>query len=94
MNNILITPRKYVQGPGALKELGTLVSIIGKKPLLLWDKTVKGIIGQTVIDSLNAAKIEFVDVDFQGDCTRGEVDRIVGIIKESGADILLFDNRE
>jgi glycerol dehydrogenase len=87
MNNVLITPRKYVQGPGALKELGSYISILGKKPLLLWDKTVKGIIGQTVMDSLKVAKIEFVDVDFQGDCTRGEVSRIVEIIKESGADI-------
>ncbi len=87
MNNILITPRKYVQGRNALKELGDLISILGKKPLLLWDKTVKGIVGQTVIDSLKAAKIEYVDIDFQGDCTRGEVDRIIAIIKESGADI-------
>lgn len=87
MNNVLITPRKYVQGPGALKELGSYISILGKKPLLLWDKTVKGIIGQTVIDSLKEAKIEYVDVDFQGDCTRGEVDRIIGIIKEFGMDI-------
>ena len=87
MNNILITPRKYVQGRGALSEIGPLVSIIGKKPLLLWDKTVKGIIGNTVLDSLKSAKIDYVDVDFQGDCTRKEVDRIIGIIKESGADI-------
>jgi len=87
MNNVLITPRKYVQGRGALSEIGGLLPVIGKKPLLLWDKTVKGIIGKTVIDSLTAAKIEFVDVDFQGDCTRREVDRIIGIIKESGADI-------
>jgi glycerol dehydrogenase len=87
MNNVLMTPRKYVQGPGALKELGSYISILGKKPLLLWDKTVKGLVGQTVIDSLKAAKLEFVDVDFQGDCTRSEVARIVEIIKKSGADI-------
>jgi len=87
MNNVLITPRKYVQGRGALKEIGSLISIIGKKPILLWDKTVKGIVSETVFESLKAAKIDYVDVDFQGDCTHREVDRIVGIIKESGADI-------
>ena len=86
-NNILITPRKYVQGRGALKELGPLISILGKKPLLLWDKTVKGLISQTVFNSLKEAKIEYVDVDFQGDCTHGEVSRLVEIIKKSGADI-------
>ena len=87
MNNVLITPKKYVQGPGALKEIGSLISVIGKKPVLLWDKTVKSIVGKTVIESLKSAKIEYTDIDFQGDCTRREVDRIVGIIKESQADI-------
>ena len=87
MNNVLISPRKYVQGRGALKELGSLISILGKKPLLLWDETVKSIVGETVLAGLKQANIEGVPVDFQGDCTRREVTRVVEIIKTSGADI-------
>ncbi len=87
MLNILIAPRKYVQGRGALKQLGSFLKILGKKPLLLWDSTVKNIVGQTVLMSLKEAQMEVVDVDFAGDCTRKEVDRVIGIIRESGADI-------
>jgi len=87
MNNVLISPRKYVQGRGVLKELGSLISILGKKPLLLWDETVKSIVSETVLDSLKQTNIEGVLVDFHGDCTRREVTRVVDIIKTSGADI-------
>ncbi len=87
MHNVLIAPRKYVQGRGALAQAGEYLKILGSKPLVLWDATVKGIVGQTVLKSLAEAALEAVDVDFKGDCTRREVDRVVGIIKHSGADI-------
>jgi glycerol dehydrogenase len=87
MLNILIAPRKYVQGRGALAEAGRFLKILGKKPLVLWDATVKGIAGDRLLRSLKEAGMEVVDVAFKGDCTRREVDRVVGIIRESGADI-------
>ena len=87
MNNVLIAPRKYVQGRNALSEAGKYFKILGKKPLILWDATVKGIVGKTLLVSLAAESLESVDVDFKGDCTRKEVDRVIGIIKETGADI-------
>jgi glycerol dehydrogenase len=87
VNNVLIAPRKYVQGRNALAETGKQLKILGKKPLILWDTTVKGIVGKTMLASLAQEAIEPVDVDFQGDCTRKEVDRVIGIIKDTGADI-------
>ncbi|MHC4655696.1 MAG: glycerol dehydrogenase [Planctomycetota bacterium] len=83
MHSILIAPRKYVQGRNALAEAGKHLKILGKKPLVLWDATVKGIVAKTLLDSLAGEGLELVDVDFQGDCTRKEVDRVVGIIKET-----------
>ena len=87
MANVLICPRKYVQGRNALAEAGKHLKILGKKPLLLWDGTVKGIVADTVLASLAGEGLEPVEVDFQGDCTRKEVDRIVAIIEDSAADI-------
>ncbi len=87
MHSVLIAPRKYVQGRNALADAGKYFKILGKKPLVLWDATVKGIVGKTLLDSLAAEGLEAVDVDFQGDCTRKEVDRVIGIIKKTGADI-------
>lgn len=87
MHNVLISPRKYVQGRNALADAGKYLKILGGKPLLLWDATVKKIVGKTMLASLAAEKIEPIDVDFKGDCTRKEVDRVIGIIKDKGADI-------
>ena len=87
MKSILIAPRKYVQGRGVLQEAGSLVSILGKKPLVLWDACVKGIVGETLLASLGEAGLDVVDVDFQGDCTKGEVGRVVQIIRDQGVDV-------
>ncbi|MHC4744950.1 MAG: iron-containing alcohol dehydrogenase, partial [Planctomycetota bacterium] len=87
MHNVLIAPRKYVQGRGALADAGKYFKILGKKPLLLWDATVKSIVGEALLGSLENAGIEPIDVDFKGDCTRKEVDRVIEIIKEKDADV-------
>ena len=87
MHNILIAPRKYVQGRNALADAGKYFKILGKKPLVLWDTTVKGIVGETLLGSLTEEGIEPIDVDFKGDCTRKEVDRVIEIIKKNNADI-------
>ena len=41
MKAVLIAPRKYVQGRGVLKEVGTYLAMLGKKPMVLWDKCVR-----------------------------------------------------
>ncbi len=87
MHSVLIGPRKYVQGRGALADAGMYLKVLGKRPVLLWDETVRGIIGATVLESLERAQMEPVEVEFGGECTKREVARIVKIIKDSGADI-------
>ena len=87
MKAVLIAPRKYVQGQGVLAEIGAHLSALGKKPLVLWDSRVKGIVGETVLASLKEAGLEVVDVDFRGDSTKAEVSRVARIAKKSGADI-------
>ncbi len=85
--NVFIAPRRYVQGRGILKDIGKLLSAIGKKPLLLWDGRVKGAVGQTVLGSLKDAKLDFIDVDFHGDSTKAEVARVANLARERQADI-------
>ncbi len=89
MNKVLIAPRRYVQGPNVLKEAGSLISAIGKKPMILWDAQVKGIVGDTLLASLKQAGLDCVDVDFKGDSTKPEADRVAQIIKANAADIAI-----
>ncbi len=89
MKKVLIAPRKYVQGPGVLSELGTYVEILGKKVLVLWDSFVKDLVGQTVLKSLKDASLDVVEVDFQGDTTREESARLVEIITKQGIEVVI-----
>ena len=87
MNKVLIAPRRYVQGPNVLNEAGDLVGALGKKPMILWDSTVKGIVGDTLLASMKKAGLTVVDVDFKGDSTHPEAERVAQIVKKEGADI-------
>jgi len=89
MKAVLIAPRKYVQGPGVLGEIGEMVKALAAKPLVLWDDKVKGIVGQTVLDSLAAADLEAFDVHFEGDSTKAEAERVAKIAADGGADVAI-----
>ncbi|MBL7134451.1 MAG: glycerol dehydrogenase [Phycisphaerae bacterium] len=87
MKAVMIAPRKYVQGTGALREIGSYIKAIASKPLVLWDDRVKGIVGETVLGSLSEAGLEPIDVAFQGECTKAEAARVAQIAKKGGADV-------
>ena len=89
MNKVLIAPRRYVQGKGALHEAGALIAPLGKKVMVLWDAKVKGIVGETLLASLNAAGVEVLDVDFGGDSTKAEAARVAGLLTAGGATVCI-----
>ncbi|HEY3324199.1 MAG TPA: glycerol dehydrogenase [Planctomycetota bacterium] len=87
MPAILIAPRKYVQGRNVLSEIGTYLKLLGKRPLLLWDSRVKALVGDRILLSVKNAGLELIDVDFRGDSTKGEAERVAQIARERSADI-------
>ena len=89
MKSVLISPRKYVQGKGVLREIGEYVAILGKKPLTLWDSTVKGIVGETVLASLKGSGLDVVDVEFNGECTKEEASRVAQTAVKEGVDVMI-----
>lgn len=89
MNFTFIAPRKYVQGRNVLREAGVHISKVGKKPLLLWDRRVKGVVGERVLASMKAAGIEPVDVEFRGDSTRPEAARVAQLARDQRADVIV-----
>jgi glycerol dehydrogenase len=87
MKMVFIAPRKYVQGNGVLAEIGTYLGMLGKKPLLLWDDTVKDIVGSAILASVREAALIPVDIRFEGEATKEEAQRVAQIAREEGADI-------
>ena len=87
MKKVLIAPRRYVQGRGVLSEIAGYVGVLGKRPLVLWDSRVKGLVGDTVLASFKQAGTEIVDVDFGGESTHAEADRVAQIVKDNDVDV-------
>lgn len=89
MTKILISPSKYVQGANAINELGKMLSVYGKKALIVGGKTgistVKDSIEKTFPKEGLTHKIEI----FNGECSKKEIDRISDIAKKEGADIIV-----
>ncbi|MGM0490874.1 MAG: glycerol dehydrogenase [Planctomycetota bacterium] len=87
MKKVLIAPRKYIQGRGVLGELGDYLKLLGDRPLVLWDKPVREIVGKTVEESLGQAGMEMVAVEFEGETTASERARVARVVHDTGANI-------
>jgi glycerol dehydrogenase len=89
MNLTFYAPRVYVQGRNLLREAGVHLVKVGKKPLLLWDARVKGLLSDRLLPSIQAAGLAFVDVEFRGDSTKPEAARVAKLAREKGADMIV-----
>ena len=76
MDRIIISPSKYVQGNGALANIGNYVKALGAKPLILADAFVTKLVGDTVATSFHSVDIKPEFDCFNGECSRPEIDRL------------------
>lgn len=78
MTNIIFrSPSKYIQGKGALSDIGKYTKEIGKKPLIISDDVVWGITEDVITDSLKTEEINFHFIGFNGEASTNEINRIV-----------------
>ena len=77
MAKTLISPSRYVQGPGELKNIGTYASKYGKKALAIISKGGYKREGSTVEDSFKKEGIDVGFDFFNGECSKSEITRIL-----------------
>ncbi|MGF1877428.1 glycerol dehydrogenase [Photobacterium frigidiphilum] len=76
MDNIIISPSKYVQGENALTSIATYVAPYGSHPLVIADDFVTGLVEKTVVHSFTEANMSFSMELFHGECSQEEVERL------------------
>ncbi|KII77334.1 glycerol dehydrogenase [Vibrio renipiscarius] len=89
MDKIIISPSKYIQGEGALANIGKYVSTFGNKPFAIADNFVMGLTQDTVSTSFAANDIAVRLECFNGECSRPEVERLITLSKEMNADVII-----
>lgn len=89
MAKVIITPGKYVQGAGEMKNLGSYVAKLGKKALVVVSPSGLKRNSATIDASFGEAGVEVVYDEFNGECSRNEIARLVAVVKEKGIDVVV-----
>ena len=89
MAKILISPSKYLQGAGEMKNIGTYAAKCGKKALVLISQGGYRRIGAMIEESFAGSDCDVVFDYFNGECCESEINRLVAIVKEKGCDMVI-----
>lgn len=89
MAAIFNSPSKYIQGPDELAKLGSYVEPLGAKALVIVTPSGKKRVGAKIEGGFAEAKAELLFEDFNGECSKGEVDRLVALARNNGCDIIV-----
>ena len=87
---ILVAPLRYVQGPDALRRLGEQLLALGiKNPLVLASPSAKKAVASAITECLESRDLNHAFVDFGGQCTWKEVERIKNICVKGDHDAIV-----
>ncbi|AET60883.1 glycerol dehydrogenase [Paenibacillus terrae HPL-003] len=86
---VFISPGKYVQGKNVIDKTGEYVKPLGHTALVIADKLVWGIAADRVVKSLEQAGITSIKVEFQGEASKNEVNRIADQGRSGHVDIVI-----
>ena len=89
MARIFISPSKYVQGPGELARIGEYVGAYGSRALVIISAGGLRRSGDEISASFSAAGVELTYDNFNGECSQAEIDRLVTVARDCGADVVV-----
>ena len=88
MAKIFISPSKYIQGPGEMDNIGSYAEAYGTQVLCLISNGGKTRQGAQIEASFAKSKAEVEFEIFNGECCQSEIDRLIGIVKETKCDVI------
>lgn len=89
MRKAFISPTKYVQCEGALRDLGSYVGLYGKSALLIAHRDDAARVKAELDFTAKEHGISFVTSDFGGECSRVEVARLSKVAAEANCDVIV-----
>lgn len=86
---IFVSPSSYVQGKGILREAGSYLRKLGKKAAVIADENVLSIVRSPLQKEIAERSFTISFIEFQGECTFKEIERLKTKITEGKADIVV-----
>lgn len=88
MAKVFISPSKYVQGPGEMDKIGSYAEAYGNKVLCLISNGGRKRQGAQIEASFAKSKAELVFETFNGECSQSEIDRLIGVVRETKCNVI------
>jgi glycerol dehydrogenase len=89
MSKVMISPNKYMQGVGALKEIGKQICAFGSKAFVTGGRTAFSQTKDIIAASCAEAGIECVFEGFGGECSQAEIQRLKSTAEANGANVIV-----
>ncbi|MEJ2200746.1 MAG: glycerol dehydrogenase [Desulfuromonadaceae bacterium] len=89
MSRILFSPGRYIQGAGAIKEIGPHAAKLGDRAFMIGGRTALSIAGTAIETSLRAEGIDCGQELFAGVSSRREITRLADLAQGQGANIII-----
>jgi glycerol dehydrogenase len=89
MIKAMVFPGRYVQGAGSLDEAGKFIVPLGKKVLVVWDKTVNGMFADRLGVSLKKHDAEMISFVSSGECSKNQREIGIKTAREVNADVVV-----
>lgn len=83
------SPARYMQGNGELANLGRNVKKMGEKFLVLCSPNNLKRVGAQIEESLKSVEKEVVFCEFNGECTKAEITRVMDVVTENNCDVVI-----
>jgi glycerol dehydrogenase len=84
---VFISPSRYVQGPGVLRQLPEYAARYGTKALVVTSQGTWSRVGEGA--AANGGKVEFTPFFFSGESTAADIDGGVTAVEQAGADLVI-----
>jgi len=82
-------PRRYVQGAGVLTHIGQELAGLGQSAVVLADPRVQTLVGDTIATAAAQAGVVTSPLQFGGEVTYAEVERLLGVLDDAKPDIVV-----
>lgn len=82
-------PHRYVQGPGALNELATLVPLYGRRPFIVADVAVMGVLREQIAALLKPCTDSLEFAEFSGECSATQIDAMTAKAVAASSDLVI-----
>jgi glycerol dehydrogenase len=89
MTRMLLSPGRYVQGAGAIREIGIHAGRLGSSALVIGGKTALSLCGADISASLAEHDVAGHQECFQGTSSQQEIRRLTGIAAANRSDIII-----